>query len=105
MENVMIVDTAQKYNQLIAQIDANNTLLLERAVAFEKMRIKNVTLSRFVVAYLDSFEGMFDTDESQFSAEHMIDYLNAAKWMEANYSRVNNRIKHVQEKLTALPWK
>jgi hypothetical protein len=104
MENVLIVESASRYDKMLKQVEEMNGKLLGLSITFEQTKSKNSTLSRFVVNFLDSFEGMFDSNEDAYGPEHMIEYIEAAKWMEANYGRVNNRIKHVTEKLNALPF-
>lgn len=104
MENVITVESASKYDKLLKQVDEQTATLLETSINYERIKSKNSTLSRFVTNFLDSFEGMFDSDESAFAPEHMIEYLEAARWMRDNCGRVNNRIDHVQEKLNALPY-
>jgi hypothetical protein len=90
---------------MLQQVEEMNGKLLGLSITFEQTKSKNSTLARFVVNFLDSFEGMFDSDEDALSTEHMIEYLDAAKWMAANYGRINNRIDEVTERLNALPFK
>jgi hypothetical protein len=104
MENVMIVESASKYDKMLKQVEEMNGKLLGLSITYEQTKSKNSTLSRFVTNFLASFEGMFDSDEDALSPEHMIEYLEAARWMRDNYGRVNHRIDSVQEKLNALPY-
>jgi hypothetical protein len=104
MENVMIIESAIDYDRMSKQIDEMTTTHLQLSITHEQTKSKNLILKSFVVKFLDSFEGRFDSDEDAYAPEHMIEYIEAAKWMAANYGRVNNRIDDVTERLNALPF-
>jgi hypothetical protein len=61
-------------------------------------------MASFIRKYLDSFEGVFDSDESFWSYEHMEDYIRAANWMDINFQRSENRVREVQEVMGKLPF-
>jgi hypothetical protein len=104
MENVLIVESASKYDKMLKQVDEQTNTLLQVSIDHERTKSKCHTLSRHLKNFLDSFEGRFDSDEGAYSPEHMLEYIDAAKYMELNFGRVNNRIKDVTEKLNALPF-
>lgn len=58
----------------------------------------------FLFQYLNTMEGIFDSDESQLSVEHMIEYVNAAKFAMERFGRINNSIRYFEEAIDKLPY-
>jgi hypothetical protein len=75
----------EMYNNLYRQIPAN---MEEREM-----------LKKFCRQYLDTIEGMFDTNPDLLSPEHKEEYISCAQFMEDNYGRLCNRIKEVKATL------
>jgi hypothetical protein len=77
------------------------------AVSGEEWRKLNdeiQSLKKFVGEYLNTMEGIDDSDESFLSDEHRREYVEAAKFMLDKYGRINNRIRQMEEALDKLPY-
>lgn len=67
------------------------------------MKITDNILALHLAKFLDDFEARFDNDPTELSPELMSDYIEAARYMDKNFDRFNNRIKDVfnyQKELT-----
>src|SRR5688500_1415967 len=57
----------------------------------------------FLLNYLETMEGFFDTDESSLSWGHMDEYVRAAKYMRDVFGRGEGRIKQMEANMLELP--
>lgn len=85
-------------------IELSQQLLAEKDKRIEVLEARISIMKGIMENFLNSYEGIFDSDEDFFSAEHLQEYLEAATFMQGAFDRTNNRIRQFQEKLNEMPY-
>ena len=85
------------------EIDRLNDMNIKNSIKFEELKKDNdkvksqlKTSNRHLFNFLDEMEGRFDSDEKFDSPQICIEYLDAAKYCEKYFDRVNNRVREAQ---------
>lgn len=84
-------------------IEANETID-DQDATITKQNSLIAQMKVFLFQYLNTMEGIFDSDESQLSVEHMEEYVSAAKFAMENFGRINNSIRQFEEAINKLPY-
>lgn len=90
---------SNEIEQMEKTIDANTEQLLQASIAImdlsknnQRLNAQNTVMKVIVREFLSSFEARFDRDPDQFVTEECYEYMDAAKFMERHFGRVNNYI-------------
>jgi lipopolysaccharide export LptBFGC system permease protein LptF len=130
MDNVIIAQSSNLYDQMLntieensaklkalnKQIDVSNKLILEKSVLYEGAKKENRELkaslykadnvigilAQFANEHLEMFESIFESDENSFQYDDMEKYLHVARYMRDRYGRNSNYIRRVEERIKAL---
>jgi hypothetical protein len=70
----------------------------------EKQQIEIALTKERLFTMLEHWEAIYDSDESSFDRDRMIEYVDAATFAMRRYDRHKNRIYHVEDKINALPY-
>jgi hypothetical protein len=70
----------------------------------EKQQIEIALTKERLFTMLEHWEAIYDSDESAFDRDRMIEYVDAATFAMRRYDRHVNRIYHVEDKINALPY-
>jgi hypothetical protein len=100
---LMVLSPEQFNKASKLMIEATETIN-DQAATIEAHTATINTMKTFLFQYLDTMEGIFDSDESQLSTEHLIEYVEAAKYAADRFGRINNRIRQMEEVINKLPY-
>jgi hypothetical protein len=70
----------------------------------EKQQIEIALSKERLFTMLEHWEAIYDSDESAFDRDRMIEYVDAATFAMRRYDRHKNRIYHVEDKINSLPY-
>lgn len=100
----LMVLSADDYSSMAGLMKEATETINDQVATIEKHTATINSMRTFLFQYLDTMEGMFDSDESQISVEHMTEYVEAAKYAADNFGRINNRIRQMEEVINKLPY-
>lgn len=96
---VFIKDLKDMYDRDTTAIYQASLAMVESEKTKSKLEAENIILRSFVSEYLCTIEGIFDTDSSQLSYEHMIEYISAAKHFKDKHERWHHRINEMEDEI------
>jgi hypothetical protein len=96
----------KEFNELSKRLNEDADGLLKWIEAEKRINFLETQVAMFagfMSDYLETMEGIFDTDENSLSYEHMDEYVRAAKYMRDGFGRKVNRIREMEAKMMELP--